>query len=84
MSFDNTNTFTLNRNDKGDNPKRPDYTGKININGKEHWISAWLKDGPKGKWMSGTIGDECEPKGQPQQAAQQPTQDSFDDRDIPF
>ena len=35
QQYDNTNTFTLFKNDKGDNPKRPDYTGLANVDGIE-------------------------------------------------
>ena len=42
-TFDNTNRGALFKNDKGDNPARPDYNGKINVEGKDFWISAWLK-----------------------------------------
>ena len=45
-------TGALFKNDKGDNDKRPDYRGDINIDGTSYWIAAWLKDGAKGKYMS--------------------------------
>jgi hypothetical protein len=44
--YDKTNTFTLNKNDKGDNPKRPDYRGKLNVDGIEFTLSGWVKEGP--------------------------------------
>lgn len=47
--FDNTNRGTLFKNDKGDNPNRPDYTGKINIAGKEYRLASWEKKGQSGK-----------------------------------
>lgn len=50
--YDNTNTGTLFRNDKGDNPKRPDYTGKADVDGTEYRLSAWIKEGKSGKFMS--------------------------------
>ncbi len=53
MAFDKTNSGNLNRNDKEGNPKRPDYKGQINIEGKDYWLSAWIKDGKDGeKYMS--------------------------------
>lgn len=64
--YDNTNTFALFKNDKGDNPKRPDYTGTINVEGIEFSLSAWIREGKKGKFMSGTV--------QPKQEARQPAQ----------
>lgn len=39
---------TLNRNSKGDNPKRPDWRGSINIGGTEYWISAWERTAQRG------------------------------------
>jgi hypothetical protein len=45
--------FTLFKNDKGDNPKRPDYTGNgLDLAGKRIKVSAWIKQGGKGKFMS--------------------------------
>lgn len=53
--YDNTNTFTLNKNDKGDNPKRPDYRGKINVDGIEFTLSGWVREGANGKFISGSV-----------------------------
>tara|TARA_R100001463_G_scaffold6332_1_gene20834 strand:+ start:1183 stop:1416 length:234 start_codon:yes stop_codon:yes gene_type:complete len=36
------------KNDKGDNEKRPDYTGKASIGGTEYYISAWINESKKG------------------------------------
>lgn len=38
--YDNTNRGALFRNDKDGNEKRPDYTGKINVDGKDYVLSA--------------------------------------------
>lgn len=55
--YDNTNTGILKVNDKGDNPNRPDRTGSINIDGKEYWLSGWIKkvDNPNSKLDGQTI-----------------------------
>jgi hypothetical protein len=37
---------------KRDNPKRPDYEGSAEVDGVDYWISAWLKEGKSGKFMS--------------------------------
>jgi len=52
--YDNTNKGSLFKNDKGDNPKRPDYQGKLNINGTEYRLSAWLQTPKNGgaKYMA--------------------------------
>jgi len=78
MEYDNTNTGVLFKNDKGDNPKRPDYKGSINVNGVDRWLSAWIKDGKNGKFMSLVIGDIKE--------AQKPKapDDFVPDETIPF
>lgn len=53
--YDNTNTFVLFKNDKGDNPKRPDYTGNANVDGIEFRISGWIREGANGKFISGSV-----------------------------
>jgi hypothetical protein len=52
MAYDNTNRGSLNKNERKEKPTHADYRGQINVGGKEYWLDAWLKDGPKGKWMS--------------------------------
>ena len=53
--YDNTNTFALFKNDQGDNPKRPNYTGNMNVDGIEFRISGWIRESAKGKFISGTV-----------------------------
>jgi len=64
MEYDNTNTGKLFATDPEklkQNPKYPNLTGSININGVEHWLSAWTKTSEKGtKWISISIGDKKE------------------------
>jgi hypothetical protein len=55
QQYDNTNTFTLFKNDKGDNPKRPDYTGTLNSEGVEFRLSGWIREGKNGKFISGSV-----------------------------
>lgn len=54
---------SLFKNDKGDNPARPDYRGDAMINGVHMEIAAWLKEGKKGKYMSLSF----KPKGEGQE-----------------
>lgn len=42
--YDNTNTGVLFINDKGDNPKRPDRKGSLNIEGVDYWLSGWVRE----------------------------------------
>lgn len=46
-------SFSLFKNNKDGNEKRPDYTGDgMSLDGTPIKVSAWLKDGAKGKFMS--------------------------------
>ena len=40
------------KNDKQDNENWADYRGDIMIDGREYWLSAWIKEGKNGKFMS--------------------------------
>ncbi len=79
MTYDNTDRGVLFRNDRKETEAQPDYTGKLNIAGQEHYLSAWLKQSKKGeKFMSLNIGKPVEAaKPAPREAA--PFRD-----DIPF
>lgn len=46
------NSGSLSKNAKKEKPNHPDYQGSATIGGVEFWLSAWIKDGTKGKWMS--------------------------------
>ena len=66
--YDNTNRGVLFKNDRKDSEKHPDYKGNVNVNGVEFWLSAWIKESAKGKFMSLSI----QPKdAQPQQSISQ-------------
>lgn len=57
--YDNTNRGVLFKNDKGDNPQRPDYTGEINFNGVDMRLSAWLRESQKGtKFLSLSVSEK--------------------------
>lgn len=42
--YDNTNSGAMFINDKGDNPKRPDRKGSLNVEGVDYWISGWVRE----------------------------------------
>jgi len=53
MSYDNTNSGMLARNDKKEKGTQPDFKGAINVDGKEYWLSAWTREGKPGGKMEG-------------------------------
>ena len=87
------NSGVLFKNDKGNNPKRPDYRGSIAVAGVDYNISGWIRESKKSgdKFLSLKVeskdaykarGDgfkKAEPK--PQRSM---TEDNWSDLDEPF
>lgn len=48
-NYDNTNRGALFKNDDKKADSHPDYKGKINTNGQDFWLSAWIKQSKDGK-----------------------------------
>ena len=74
------NSGALFRNEKGDNPKRPDYRGEALVDGVEYRVSAWVKDGKKGKFLSMAI----DAKEAPAQTQDAETYNFDNDDNLPF
>ena len=56
--YDNTNRGSFFKNDKQGNENRPDFTGKLNVEGKEYRLSGWKKVSAKGvSYLSLSISD---------------------------
>jgi hypothetical protein len=49
QQYDNRNSGTLFRNDRKETEKHPDFTGSINVDGHDYWLSAWTKTSKNGK-----------------------------------
>ena len=49
MEYKNENRGVLFRNEKRTNEKAPEYEGRIDINGKEYRLAAWIKESKAGK-----------------------------------
>ena len=41
--YDNTNKGTIAKNTRKETDSHPDIAGSINVEGKDFWISGWLK-----------------------------------------
>jgi hypothetical protein len=77
------NSGALFRNDRKEKETQPDYQGNALIGGVEYYISAWLKDGKKGKFFSFAFKPKDESRQQGMQQARAAVEDDFGD-DIPF
>lgn len=53
MAYDNTNSGILARNDNRKSDKHPEYTGSLNVDGVDYWVSAWVNEGRPGSKMEG-------------------------------
>jgi hypothetical protein len=86
--FDNTNRGVLFRNDRKEKTSQPDHTGKIDIEGTEYRLSAWVKESKGGKRFFSLSVSPIEP--QDYGKANKPDHalaaaDDFDDQEeIPF
>ena len=88
--YDNNMRGVLFKNDRKENDKHPDYKGQCEIDGEEYWLSAWIKTGAKGKFMSLSFTAKEQPKNPPprepvkQSREQQRWRDGDMDDDCPF
>jgi hypothetical protein len=84
-TFDNTNRGALFKNLKKRGENDPDYTGNINFDGRELWLSAWLKTSKTGvKFMSLSVrSKDASAKVDPISTGRPRSSDAMSD-DIPF
>ena len=52
MSNDRDMTGALFKNDRKEKPSHADYRGDVTIDGRKYWLSGWIKEGKKGKYLS--------------------------------
>jgi hypothetical protein len=84
MAYDNTNRWTLNKNDRKEKDTHPDYKGAVNVGGVEYWLDGWIKDGANGKFISGSLKLKEAPTQQRNAATDGPFAGVEIDDDVPF
>jgi len=76
------NSGVLFKNDKIENERSPTYKGNITVDGKDYWLSAWVKEGKSGKFMGLAVAPKEEYKAKPSERSKAT---NFDDSDsMPF
>jgi hypothetical protein len=76
---------SLFKNERKETQNHPDFTGSIMVNNREHYLSAWTKEGKKGKFLSVSIGKEKTPQGFKAAGSDElPRHDPFIDDSVPF
>jgi hypothetical protein len=80
---DRTNTGTLGKNERKKKEDHPGYTGSLNVEGVEYWVSAWVKQSMDGrKFFSLAVRPKETKEEQRVPSNNHPNEDSFND--IPF
>ena len=74
------NSGVLFKNDKIENDRSPTYKGNITVDGKDYWLSAWIKEGKSGKFMGLALSPK-EPMAKPSERSKAT---NFDSDDMPF
>jgi hypothetical protein len=86
---DRDNSGALFKNDRREKDTHPTHTGQCTIDGKQFWISAWVKEGSKGRFFSLAFkpkmasehrGGTANPPGRTSTAARRQP----DDEEVPF
>jgi len=76
---------SLFKNNRKTTENHPDYTGSIMVQGKLHFLSAWVKEGTNGKFFSVSIGKEKLQQGFKEAGSDElPKSDPFIDDSVPF
>ena len=63
MAYDDTNRGALFKNEQKESDNHPDYKGKVNVNGQDFWLSAWIKTAESGRrYMSLSVTPKEQPR----------------------
>lgn len=84
MSKKYDNSGTLGKNERKEKETHPSHTGRCTIDGKEYWISAWVRDGNNGRFFSLAFKPKEERKQESKPKASAPADSDDYGDDIPF
>jgi hypothetical protein len=74
------NSGIMFRNNDRQKDSHPEFKGSITVEGQEYWLSAWVNEGPKGKFF----GIKLNPKESQAPKIKAQIQEDFEDDDLPF
>lgn len=80
--YDNTNRGQIWGNDRKETDKHPDFTGSLNVEGVEYWVSAWKRK-PDANPKAPSLSFSIKKKEQKQPVDYAPQQNDINDS-IPF
>ena len=78
------NSGTLWKNDNRESEKHPNAKGSALIDGVEYWVSAWTKEGQKGKFQSLSFERKDAKPAKPRDKAEGWKSRQQDGSDVPF
>lgn len=80
------NKGTLGKNKRREKDTHPEYSGQATIDGKDFWISAWVKTSSRDgeKFFSLSFREKQERATDLVKSAARSEPDAFDDQSIPF
>lgn len=86
IDFDNTNRGQIWKNDKKETEKHPDFTGSLNVEGKEYWVNGWKrKEGANEKAPALSFSIKLKEDKQADKPAKKDSGTPLDmDSDVPF
>lgn len=75
QQYDNTDKGVLFKNDRRESESHPNYKGSLNVEGREFWLSGWIKKNEDGSFKLVSL--SVQPKEAKPERAQQARREAF-------